>query len=69
VLHLAGGPAGTWHFDDFGSCQSRFGRDAGELIVWARGLIGVDCRPDNRCGRMAGSVSVAILDEFIGRKS
>jgi hypothetical protein len=44
--------------------------DIRELFVWACGLIGVDCRPNNRWNiSVARRASVAILDEFIGPKS
>jgi hypothetical protein len=44
--------------------------DIRELFVWACGLIGVDCRPNNRWNiSVAKRASVAILDEFIGPKS
>ncbi|MEP7378193.1 MAG: hypothetical protein ABI725_01375 [Chloroflexota bacterium] len=43
--------------------------DIRELFVWACGLIGVDCRPNNRWNiSVARRASVAILDEFIGPK-
>src|SRR5687767_12594880 len=44
--------------------------DIRELFVWACGLIGVDCRPNNRWNiSVARRASVAKLDEFIGPKS
>jgi hypothetical protein len=44
--------------------------DIRELFVWACGLIGVDCRPNNRWNiSVARRASVATLDEFIGPKS
>jgi hypothetical protein len=43
--------------------------DIRELFVWACGLIGVDCRPNNRWNiSVAKRASVAVLDEFIGPK-
>lgn len=43
--------------------------DIRELFVWACGLIGVDCRPNNRWNiSVAKRASVAILDAFIGPK-
>ena len=43
--------------------------DIRELFVWACGLIGVDCRPNNRWNiSVARRESVALLDEFIGPK-
>ena len=44
--------------------------DIRELFTWACGLIGVDCRPNNRWNiSVARRASVAVLDEFIGPKS
>lgn len=44
--------------------------DIRELFVWACGLIGVDCRPNNRWNMsVAKRASVAILDDFIGPKT
>jgi hypothetical protein len=41
-----------------------------DLFRWACGLIGVECRPNNRYNiSVAKRQSVAILDEFIGPKS
>jgi hypothetical protein len=54
---------GRYHF-------SNRSDDIRELFVWACGLIGVDCRPNNRWNiSVARRASVAILDEFIGPKS
>lgn len=63
--------SGMGHFDHPFLPMAAFGRKRkGELFGWACGLIGVDCRPNNRWNiSVARRASVAILDEFIGPKS